>query len=387
MKILIVEDEPSLRELIQCSLEKERYVVETASDFNSALRKIEDYDYDCILLDIMLPDGSGLDLLERLKALHKRENVIIISAKDSLEDKVLGLELGADDYLPKPFHLVELNARIKSVIRRHQHDGEIDIRQGNVRIEPDKYRVFVNEQEVELNRKEYDILLYFINRPGRLINKNTLAESVWGDHIDQVDNTLEGILLTDGQLDGHTVGVQTIMEHLNATVEIGTHGVHLVDVHHAGNLVLVSLTPNGLRLRLNTALGGQNGNGTVQNTQRTLNLNSEVNVTRGVDDVDTMAVLLKESRIVLGLGMAPIAGGSSGSDGDTTLLLLFHPVHRSSAVMNLTDLMVDTGVVQDALGRRRLAGIDMRHDTDVSGSFQWVFSRHGILLKLLLFPV
>ena len=188
MKILIVEDEPSLRELIQCSLEKERYVVETAGDFNSALRKIEDYDYDCILLDIMLPDGSGLDLLERLKTLHKRENVIIISAKDSLEDKVLGLELGADDYLPKPFYLVELNARIKSVIRRHQQDGEIDIRQGNVRIEPDKFRVFVNDRELELNRKEYDILLYFINRPGRLINKNTLAESVWGDHIDQVDN-------------------------------------------------------------------------------------------------------------------------------------------------------------------------------------------------------
>ena len=188
MKILIVEDEPSLRELIQRSLEKERYVVETAGDFNSALYKIEDYDYDCVLLDIMLPDGSGLDLLERLKALHKRENVIIISAKDSLEDKVLGLELGADDYLPKPFHLAELNARIKSVIRRNHHDGEIDIRQGNVRIEPDKYRVFVNEQELELNRKEYDILLYFINRPGRLVNKNTLAESVWGDHIDQVDN-------------------------------------------------------------------------------------------------------------------------------------------------------------------------------------------------------
>ena len=100
MKILIVEDEPSLRELIQRSLEKERYVVETAGDFNSALCKIEDYDYDCVLLDIMLPDGSGLELLERLKALHKRENVIIISAKDSLEDKVLGLELGADDYLP-----------------------------------------------------------------------------------------------------------------------------------------------------------------------------------------------------------------------------------------------------------------------------------------------
>ena len=188
MKILIVEDEPALRELIQRSLEKERYVVEVAADFNSALRKIEDYDYDCVLLDIMLPDGSGLDLLEKLKAMHKRENVIIISAKDSLEDKVLGLELGADDYLPKPFHLAELNARIKSVIRRQHHDGEIDICLGNIRILPDKYQVLINDREVELNRKEYDILLYFINRPGRLVNKNTLAESVWGDHIDPVDN-------------------------------------------------------------------------------------------------------------------------------------------------------------------------------------------------------
>ncbi|UAK44044.1 response regulator transcription factor [Bacteroides nordii] len=188
MKILIVEDEPSLRELIQRSLEKERYVVEVAADFNSALCKIEDYDYDCVLLDIMLPDGNGLNLLERLKAMHKRENVIIISAKDSLEDKVLGLELGADDYLPKPFHLAELNARIKSVIRRQHHDGEVDIRLGNIRILPDRYQVLIDEKEVELNRKEYDILLYFINRPGRLVNKNTLAESVWGDHIDQVDN-------------------------------------------------------------------------------------------------------------------------------------------------------------------------------------------------------
>ena len=188
MKILIVEDEPALRELIQRSLEKERYVVEVAADFNSALSTIEAYDYDCVLLDIMLPDGSGLDLLDKLKAMHKRENVIIISAKDSLEDKVLGLELGADDYLPKPFHLAELNARIKSVIRRQHHDGEIDICLGNIRILPDKYQVLINDREVELNRKEYDILLYFINRPGRLVNKNTLAESVWGDHIDQVDN-------------------------------------------------------------------------------------------------------------------------------------------------------------------------------------------------------
>lgn len=188
MKILIIEDEPLLRELIQRSLEKERYVVEAAADFQSGLRKIEDYDYDCVLLDIMLPDGNGLNLLEQLKKMRKRENVIIISAKDSLDDKVLGLELGADDYLPKPFHLAELNARIKSVIRRQRRDGEMDIRLANIRIVPDTFQVFVDDKEIELNRKEYDILLYFANRPGRLVNKNTLAESVWGDHIDQVDN-------------------------------------------------------------------------------------------------------------------------------------------------------------------------------------------------------
>ncbi|WP_455674514.1 response regulator transcription factor [Phocaeicola sp.] len=188
MKILLVEDDANLREVTQRSLEKERYVVEVAPDFRTALQKIEDYDYDCILLDIMLPDGNGLTLLEELKAMHKRENVIIISAKDALEDKILGLDLGADDYLPKPFHLAELNARIKSVIRRHQQNGETTIKYGNIEVFPDTFRVLVNEKELELNRKEYGILVFFMNRPGRLVNKNTLAESVWGDHIDQVDN-------------------------------------------------------------------------------------------------------------------------------------------------------------------------------------------------------
>ena len=176
MKILIVEDEPALRELVQRSLEKERYVVETAADFDSAMEKIEIYDYDCILLDIMLPGGSGLEVLNRLKELRKKENVIIISAKDSLEDKVSGLELGADDYLPKPFHLAELTARVKSVLRRKHRDGDSCVQVGNGEVQP------------ELSRKEYDILHYFLNRPNRMINKNTLAESVWGDHIDQVDN-------------------------------------------------------------------------------------------------------------------------------------------------------------------------------------------------------
>lgn len=188
MKILIVEDDKDLRKITKASLEKERYVVSQAPDYRTALQKIEDYDYDCILLDIMLPDGNGLDLLEELHALGKRTNVIILSAKDSLEDKVNGLDLGADDYLPKPFHLAELHARIKSLFRRNLRDGERKLQVGNIEVFPDQFRVLVQGKEIELNRKEYDILNYFMSRPGRLVNKNTLAESVWGDHIDQVDN-------------------------------------------------------------------------------------------------------------------------------------------------------------------------------------------------------
>ena len=188
MKILIVEDEPALRELIQQTLEKERYVVETAEDLAGAMEKVGVYDYECILLDLMLPDGSGLSLLEEIKRLRKKESVIIISAKDSIDDKIQGLDLGADDYLAKPFHLAELVARVKSVIRRKHRDGEHTITVGNVVVFPDKFRVEIEGKVIELNRKEYDILHYFMNRAGRLINKSTLAESVWGDHIDQVDN-------------------------------------------------------------------------------------------------------------------------------------------------------------------------------------------------------
>ena len=188
MKILIVEDDKDLREITTRSLEKERYVVSQAPDYRTALQKVEDYDYDCILLDIMLPDGNGLDLLKELQALGKRTNVIILSAKDSLEDKVAGLDLGADDYLPKPFHLAELHARLKSLFRRSQREGEHKLQVGNIELFPDLFRVQVAGNPIELNRKEYDILYYFMSRPGRLVNKNTLAESVWGDHIDQVDN-------------------------------------------------------------------------------------------------------------------------------------------------------------------------------------------------------
>lgn len=188
MKILIVEDNDDLREVIVRSLEKERYVAETAACYADARTKAFVYEYDCILLDIMLPDVNGLELLRELHAAGRRVNVIILSAKDSIEDKVKGLELGADDYLPKPFHLAELHARIKSVLRRQMRGGEQAIRIANVTIHPDTFGVDVGGKPLELSRKEYDIMLYLVNRQGRLIEKQTLAEAVWGDDIDQADN-------------------------------------------------------------------------------------------------------------------------------------------------------------------------------------------------------
>ena len=188
MKILVVEDNADLREIIVRSLEKERYVAEAAPNLKEARAKAFIYEYDCILLDIMLPDGNGLDLLRELSTRGKHVNVIILSAKDSIEDKVNGLELGADDYLPKPFHLAEMHARIKSVLRRKTRDGDHTIKMGNVCIHPDTFRVEVDGKALELNRKEYDILLYLVNRKGRLIEKETMAEAVWGDSIDQADN-------------------------------------------------------------------------------------------------------------------------------------------------------------------------------------------------------
>lgn len=188
MKILIIEDEQDLRETVKASLLKEKFVVETAADYWSALDKINDYDYDCILLDIMLPGGNGLDLLRELKRLRRSDSVLIVSAKDSLDDKVDGLDLGADDYLTKPFHLAELNARVKSLIRRRKAQGDVSIRLGNLELNPDKRSVAIDGQELQLNRKEFDLLYYFIVNPNRVITKTTLAESVWGDNIDQADS-------------------------------------------------------------------------------------------------------------------------------------------------------------------------------------------------------
>ena len=188
MKILIIEDEKDLLSTLQAFLEKENFLVETAHDYPSGVKKIADYDYDCILLGIMLPKGSGMELLDELRALKKNTAVLILSAKDSVEDKVLGLEKGADDYLAKPFHLAELLARIKSIIRRKNQQGEDFIAYKNVTLYPEDRRVVVEGKPMTTNRKEYEMLYYFMIRPEKLVERTTLAEAIWGDDIDQVDS-------------------------------------------------------------------------------------------------------------------------------------------------------------------------------------------------------
>ncbi|KAA3436614.1 response regulator transcription factor [Rufibacter hautae] len=188
MKILVIEDEPQMLDTLVRSLKQEQYLVETATDYDSALEKVGLYAYDCILLDINLPGGSGLEILEELKKQQKSEGVIIVSARNSVDDKIQGLELGADDYLPKPFHMAELHARVKSVLRRRKFDGQPLHQLQNVQIDPDKHQVWVAGQELVLNRKEFDILLYLVTNKDRLVSKTALAEHVWGDYIDQADN-------------------------------------------------------------------------------------------------------------------------------------------------------------------------------------------------------
>lgn len=171
MKILVIEDEPEMQELIRQSLVSENFLVETASDYHSGLDKIVSYDYDCILLDIMLPGGSGLDLLQELKNLNKSDSVIVVSAKDSLDDKIKGLNLGADDYLAKPFHMAELNARIKSVIRRNSMEGKKFLELENLKIDLDEREVYIDGRLLLLNRKELDVLIFSLSiKTGWLAN-------------------------------------------------------------------------------------------------------------------------------------------------------------------------------------------------------------------------
>jgi DNA-binding response OmpR family regulator len=188
MKILVIEDEYQLLNAIETFLLSEKYLVEKAVDYPSAIEKALIYDYDCILLDISLPGGSGLKILDEMKKAGKSGNIIIISAKNSLEDKIAGLDLGADDYLTKPFHLPELHARIKAVLRRKQRDGKQILQLGNLLIDFAGRQAWVENYLLKLNRKEFDMLTFFASNKNRLITKEILAEHVWGDNSDLADN-------------------------------------------------------------------------------------------------------------------------------------------------------------------------------------------------------
>ncbi|MDR0745210.1 MAG: response regulator transcription factor [Mediterranea sp.] len=188
MKILVIEDEYALLKTVEDFLLMEKYVVEKAADYYSAMKKIMIYDYDCILLDISLPGGSGLQILREMKKENRTGNIIIISAKDSLEDKVTGLDWGADDYLTKPFHLPELHARIKAVLRRKQMDGKQILQLGNLSVDFAQRQAFIENNPLKLNRKEFDMLTFFITNKNRLITKDALVEHVWGDNFDMADN-------------------------------------------------------------------------------------------------------------------------------------------------------------------------------------------------------
>ena len=181
MKILIIEDEKGLSESIATYLKGEDYICETASGFDTALEKTESFDYDCILLDLSLPGGSGLEILRNLKANNKTDGVLIISAKNSLDDRIAGLKSGADDYLPKPFHLSELSARVAAIIRRKNFEGSNTLRFGDIMIDTIAKTVMINNKPFDLTKKEYELLLYFVTNKGRVISKNAIAEHLWGD--------------------------------------------------------------------------------------------------------------------------------------------------------------------------------------------------------------
>lgn len=188
MKLLVIEDNLDLAESIKEFLNKENYIIEIIHNFSDAEEKINLGKYDCALIDLMLPDGSGLDLVKKLKETQPQSGIIIITAKDSLDDKLTGLDTGADDYLTKPFHLAELNARIKSVIRRRVFDGDNEILLNEIKIDTKTREVTVKSKSIELTRREFDILLFFISNKERVLTKESIVEHVWGDNSSAFDN-------------------------------------------------------------------------------------------------------------------------------------------------------------------------------------------------------
>lgn len=188
MKILVIEDEVALCETIVTYLEEEGYRCEQAGTVELGSEKVNLYEYDCMLVDIGLPDGSGLSLIGELKKCHSETGIIIISAKNSMDDKISGLDLGADDYLTKPFHLPELNSRIKSLLRRRKFEGKQELVIDKITILPENRQVLVDGDPVQLTKKEFDLLMFFVSNRGRVLTKESIAEHLWGDFADSADS-------------------------------------------------------------------------------------------------------------------------------------------------------------------------------------------------------
>lgn len=188
MKLLVIEDEIELSKSICSYLKKDNFICEPTYDFDDAMHKISENDYECILLDITLPKGNGLNILRELKDLGKADGVLIVSAKNSLNDKLDGLNLGADDYLTKPFHMAELSARVASIIRRKYFEGQNKIITDDLIIDLQNKVVKGKSGTIELTRKEYELLLYFTANKNKVITKEAIVEHLWGEHIDMNDN-------------------------------------------------------------------------------------------------------------------------------------------------------------------------------------------------------
>lgn len=188
MKILIVEDQIELAKNINDYLKKEGFQTTIAYDYFSATDKLAAYEYDIVIIDLMLPDGNGMDLLYSLRANRKNIGTLILSAKNSIDDKVRGLDAGADDYLGKPFHLIELVSRLKAIYRTRKQESSNFIELDKMKIDTSKKEVLVNTQVIDLTKKEYEMLLFFANNSKRVLTKQNIAEHLWGDFIDQSDS-------------------------------------------------------------------------------------------------------------------------------------------------------------------------------------------------------
>lgn len=188
MKLLIVEDHLDLQLAIRKSLEQSGFLCETASSVREAEEKINLYEYDTLILDLNFPDGTGLDLIRMIKKINIKTGILVVSARNALDQRIEGIELGADDYLTKPFEMAELIVRVKSILRRRNFGGSNRIISGELSIDPENRMLEVKGQKVELTKSEFDLLLFFVSNPNRVLSRESLAEHIWGDNMDLADS-------------------------------------------------------------------------------------------------------------------------------------------------------------------------------------------------------